>query len=358
VTISLTHAAGNITVDGALPDVKWLTRFLYPAIRMVSPDVADGPVVRLDTSDTSRAAWRAAHGEGRPRVAFVLDEGPVVMAETEMEGGTYLVDSSSGVGYSLSETPHSVVVHASASNTSGRIAFMRVVREFMHNAIVDNGGAVFHAAAAATPHGAVLILGPKGAGKTTMLARLLGLDGIHYLSNDRVAVPPPMWMAPPGAHPIPTIVGVREGTRAMVPDLAAALAAVPTFTADDEAVPAVRSATGTWYFSPRQFADACKRRLARAAAVSAIVVLDGFGPLSSRCLDSRAAASAVRSAVLGHRAGHVVSDVFRVGLRKEDVRASIDVVCDHLVSSVPAFGVTMPADPDLAALEAMVRTWR
>jgi hypothetical protein len=355
VTIPLAHATGNVIVDGSLPDLKWLGWFLDPAIRLQSPDFDDGPVVRLDSGEAGRPSDR---GEGRTRVAFVLDEGPVLMSETSMDGGTYLVDSSNGVTCSLREDPLSVVVHASPSSSSDRIAFMRVVREFAHNGIIDGGGAVFHAAAAAAPQGAIVIVGPKGAGKTTMLARLLGLDGIDYLSNDRVVVWPPICVEPPSAYPMPTIVGVREGTRGMLPKLAAALSAVPAFTADADSPPGIRTATGTWYFSPRQFADACDRRLARVASVAAIVVLNGFGPLSSRPLDGNEAASAVRSAVLGHRAGHVVSDVFRVGPRRDDIQASIDGVCKHLVSSVPAFAVTMPADPDPAGFEAMVRSWR
>ena len=74
-------------------------------------------------------------------------------------------------------------------------------------------------------------------------------------------------------------------------------------------------------------------------------------------MSREASVQALRSAVLGHHAGQLVSDVFRVTPRV-DVLESVEEACRGLAARVPVFSVTVPDEPDAAALESIVRSWR
>jgi len=77
-------------------------------------------------------------------------------------------------------------------------------------------GLFLHASAVATEGGALVIAGPKAAGKTTLLTYLLSDRAGHYLSNDRVLV-----TEPPGnivLRNMPTVISVRPPTLELCPE--------------------------------------------------------------------------------------------------------------------------------------------
>ena len=76
----------------------------------------------------------------------------------------------------------------SPNRLTARVRLMRVVREYFHNAALHAGGLVLHAAAVVHDGRAIAVAGRKGAGKTTMLLRLLRDANASFLSNDRVLV--------------------------------------------------------------------------------------------------------------------------------------------------------------------------
>jgi hypothetical protein len=95
---------------------------------------------------------------------------------------------------------------------------MRVIRELLvAGAKAADRLLDLHAAAFATSVGAVLLVGPKQAGKTTLLTHFLRCQGVSLIANDRVLVD--IEPARPIAFGVPTLVSVRKGTLELFPDL-------------------------------------------------------------------------------------------------------------------------------------------
>ena len=95
---------------------------------------------------------------------------------------------------------------------------MRVVRELLvAGAKAADRLLDLHAAAFATSVGAVLLVGPKQAGKTTLLTHFLRCQQVSLIANDRVLVD--VEPVPPIAFGVPTLVSVRKGTLELFPDL-------------------------------------------------------------------------------------------------------------------------------------------
>ena len=349
MSLRLSHAGADITVDAPEADCRWLEQFMTPAFAVGGSSAVGTSHVRYELGPAPAVSSPSA----TRRVVFVLDRGPILLAESLENGVMHFDDEQMGVSYSVARHPASATVHASTRSGLSRVALMRVVREYAHNAILDSGGLVLHAAAAMGPHGAIVIAGPKGSGKTTLLSRLLGLEGFGYLANDRVAIA----RGSTTALAVPTIVGIRAGTRGLLPSVTRALERLPDFSGDDAASVNGRSGGGTWYFSPRQFAGALGRPILSGAAISAVVVLSGIGQAASLPMSHDASVQALRSALMGHHAGHLVSEVFRVAPRV-DVLESVEEACSSLAARIPVFSVTVPDEPNAAALESMVRSWR
>lgn len=96
---------------------------------------------------------------------------------------------------------------------------MRVLREAFHRSEEERGSVVMHAASCAVGNSAALIVGGKGAGKTTTLMTgcLVGQAG--YLGNDRIVIPP----EDAGWHVVgfPMVCRVHPGTIGRHPRLTA-----------------------------------------------------------------------------------------------------------------------------------------
>lgn len=70
----------------------------------------------------------------------------------------------------------------------GERYLMRVIRETVLRCQEERGWAVFHAAATAVGDRGILIAGPSGAGKTTVLTALAAHAGADLIASDRAAV--------------------------------------------------------------------------------------------------------------------------------------------------------------------------
>lgn len=144
---------------------------------------------------------------------------------------------------------------------------IRLVREAMLRTYEDAGGVIFHAAGVEFDGAAVMVCGPRGAGKTTTTAALLRLSGAGLLSNDRL-------VAYEGDHvvavplPVPTARGTIQ-----------AFAELERFvrhqTADGSALdrmPADFGSTVKHAFTARQFAEAFGAHLIAHSALRLVVV--------------------------------------------------------------------------------------
>ena len=115
-------------------------------------------------------------------------EAPAILGETG--DVTRVFDAQFDGVYEIEPRESRVTVVTTPGNVRVRASLLRVVREFAMNH--SHGRGLFlHASAVATEGGALVIAGPKAAGKTTLLTYLLSDRAGHYLSNDRVLVTEP-----------------------------------------------------------------------------------------------------------------------------------------------------------------------
>ena len=130
-----------------------------------------------------------------------------------------LFEAARGILFEVAYAARAVTLLTEPGNADGRIALMRVVRELAMNRAQRRGGLLLHAAAMGVGDRAIVITGPKGAGKTSLLIHVLRARSARYVSNDRVVLPAAEGRPP--ALGVPTIVALRRGTLDLFPSLAA-----------------------------------------------------------------------------------------------------------------------------------------
>lgn len=180
-----------------------------------------------------------------------------------------------GAAYVLGAERVEVLAASGASRV--RTATMRVVRELaVACALGDPACVLVHAASAAPSLGAVLFAGPRESGKTTTLASVVRATRAAFLANDRTLLRRGAdgWTA----YGIPTIVNVRPGTLALLPELATAIAGIaagPDRTvAEARAAHASGARADTTKMSVAQLAAALDAERAGPTPVAAIVLPD------------------------------------------------------------------------------------
>jgi hypothetical protein len=211
----------SVETDDATDQV-WLAEFLAPAFGAGAPHANPAEWrVRLTVSE-DRYDELCATLEGAPRdeiEGFGFD-GSFSRHRwfSDEQGRTWAHDGRWVLFFGVDASARSVRVIARDRTDRARLGLMRVVRELATAALSSRGRLPVHGAAFGMNGSAVLICGPKRAGKTTLLVHALQSGGT-FLSNDRVFVDT---AGPPRAQPMPTIVMLREGTLKHHAGLAAA----------------------------------------------------------------------------------------------------------------------------------------
>jgi len=203
-------AIGVEGADGA--DCAWLREFLGPAFAARDGGALDCAVrVVHDATALGDVRARSAH-DATGLVSFLaLDRGPLRLPAWAAADGTRLVvHDDARLAYRVAPDRRRVEVLSSPNNPALRTALMKVVRELAMSAAWSADSLVLHAAACAVGEHALLIAGPKRAGKSSLLLHALRARGVRLLSNDRVVVEHYRQRAT--AHGMPTIVSLRPGT--------------------------------------------------------------------------------------------------------------------------------------------------
>jgi len=307
----------RVVVEAAPAHVAWLEEFLGPAFER-----ADGaePDWRLSLREDAAAYRRAVDRgpAGGARTAFAFDAKDMTLTRLRSEGADEaLFDPTRRLVLEVAYVPRAVTVLAEPGNADARIALMRVVREFCVNRAQRRGGVLLHAAALAVGHRGIVISGPKGAGKTSLLFHALRAGSARYVSNDRVVVPGVP--GPPSAWGVPTIVALRRGTLDLFPafaDRAARSGYAYRLTADEARAAGPRSvAFGAKpdSLSPAQFCRLLDVRPVACAEIAAVVVprVTGEpGAFALRRLAEAEVAAEIPDMLFGVRGGCFISSVF------------------------------------------------
>jgi len=210
-----------VEVDaGDAATARWLREFVTPWFAPATVERVNARV-RL-VADAARFAAldaRQMAGDTRPVPCFSLASALVSYPGwNEPDGATVVADGEYGCFYRVLGKEVEVVVQP--GERVARIGLLRVVREVVTlRALAAPGMLDLHSAAFSTRGCAVLLLGGRRAGKSSLLAHVLASGQAALLANDRLLVD----CSSLRATGVPTIVPVREDTERRFPVLARGL---------------------------------------------------------------------------------------------------------------------------------------
>ncbi len=360
---------GHFTISVAAPanDARWIEEFFGDSYAATGNEAALTSVGLA--SEERPPAGDVPIGD---RLAFALDSGPIRLPAYRSSAHERLVEPDTGIAYEVSNDGARVTVRygdcppqaqhggQSPNRLTARVRLMRVVREYFHNSSLHAGGLVLHAAAVVHDGRAIAIAGRKGAGKTTMLLRLLRDANASFLSNDRVLVTGDL---APQAQAIPTVVSLRDGTLGLLPLLATRLSQAGDFRshqAERRAAgpsPPVRTAEGI-RLDAHQLCEALGCPMTPIAPLGAVVVIDEALPAGNpRRLKPDEAVPLLATALLGSRTGVYTSEVFlhptHLSHLSHLAHPTHLAHPSHLAHLVPCFLITR-LDPDAGAVERLL----
>lgn len=230
--LSFGASALCVRADGAAL-LDWLVEFLSPWFDVPSPPTAAKTAASIEVAIDAPGLERWIDGAtptGRERVCFQLDRAPVLWPVFRgADGGERALDLAGRVSLAVERTGGGPVfrIVSACDRPGARLAAFRVVRELASEGAIAAGWLPLHAAAVQGRSGVTLFVGPKRAGKSSLLLHALVGHGARYVANDRVMVElAGAAHARLAAHArgMPSIVGVREGSLAWAGGLGSALA--------------------------------------------------------------------------------------------------------------------------------------
>jgi len=254
---------------------RWLAEFVTPWFEPCSA-AASACTVRFTPSRSlyESAERRRATASTLLFPCFGLDRADVSLPGWTDGGATIVADDELGSFYRVQAA--AVEVIARPDDPSARIGLMRVVRELLvAGRLAIDPLLDLHAAAFETPVGAILLAGPKAAGKTTLLAHFLRGGGVALIGNDRVLVD--VQAAPPVVLGVPVLVSIRERTLALFPELRRTPGERPAvWHSGERALSSISERPRahpprSFGLTPAQLALRCTSATARSAPVAAIV---------------------------------------------------------------------------------------
>jgi hypothetical protein len=216
---NFSFAGLKIRVSSTQPeDLVWLREFLKPqfgGFRDRRPDCTVSLKYDIDRHASLLAA--GPHPTLGEVDCFSLDRRIIRLpAWQSPDPGLLIFDGEFNVFYGISPEGRDISITAAAPSLwSGRISLMRVVRELAMNHAGAREGTILHAAAFLWNGRGVLIAGPKGAGKTSVLTYFLQQQTARFVANDRVLVQPARLRL--RLRGIPTVVTLRKTTLEMFP---------------------------------------------------------------------------------------------------------------------------------------------
>lgn len=261
------------------PTLEWLTEFFAPSFTPRKDGDCVDQFVRLDldSDEFARISDRGPQPDGTLIDCFALDRGLVQLPLWNAAGNDERIvfDRQMAAFYCRDRTRRRTRVVASVSAGGTRVGLMRVVRELAMTHLQRFGWVIAHAAAFIVDGRAIIVTGPKRAGKTTLLVHALRSGATHLIANDRVAIR----VGPDGsiARGIPTIVSLRVSTTPRFSGLDTRLLNARydyRFTLEEIRQNGVgpRSAPlEAWSLTPIQFCDLLDARAAVQAPVAAIL---------------------------------------------------------------------------------------
>jgi hypothetical protein len=212
--MTLAFRVGSTTVDIEFGDVgaaAWLAEFVTPWAHEVAPGSGAWHVRHVpSTTRYEELREQLRHHDSGEIPCYALDKGVLYLPGLTTGNGALALDAE--LGYGLIVEGRTIDVIADGDSPRARGGLMRVVRELLASrAMSDDTSLVdLHAAAFAVSSHAVLIVGHKTAGKTTVLTHALSSGEASLVANDRVFVRATDTSV--AAVGVPTLVSIRPWT--------------------------------------------------------------------------------------------------------------------------------------------------
>ena len=168
-------------------DLAWVASVLAGGFETVESSAPHAEVVlTVDAAGYDVLLDRGRTAKGPEVEGFARDAQRSMLERWSTDGATSIVRDPLIPGfYRLRRAPRAVEIVVRKRAYGGRMALMQVARELAMDHVVATGGVLVHGAAARFRGGMIVMSGPKGRGKTTLLLSLLEHAGLSYVSNDR-----------------------------------------------------------------------------------------------------------------------------------------------------------------------------
>jgi hypothetical protein len=372
-TVGYRHGAAGVDVAGNDPgDRAWLDEFLLPWCDVGTAGSAPVCVRMIRSTPIAEALGRewtrrqAAPRRQPPRPCVRLDTQTIAFDGWSADDGLRLVDPVTGCTFIVAGTAVDVV--AGEGEEQAQLGLLGLVREVIAGSVAAHRPVVdLHAAAFALDGKAVVIAGPKGAGKTSLLCHVLISAGAALLANDRVFVATDE--APPVACGIPTVVSIRPGTLDAFPRLLARAAEFPALTRIDPSArrildgqaPLPPSARPALLLSPARLAGRLGAARVAEAPLAAIVIAETSAAVAGFVLERlprEAAQAALDASLYGVAADRSRPTLF--GRLAGEAAAGLPPIGDRiarLAAAVPVYRCRLGRDaydrPAAPLLEAL-----
>ncbi len=199
-------------------DLEWLRQFLEPTF--ISPTTAPDHCQLKVVIDPLRyhALYAAGPGSAGQVALFTYDNHVANYPSWSDDNCvTTIHDPELRLFYRLDAEARSIELLSAEHLDSMRIALLNLIRELVSAELGRLGWVMLHSAAFSFNQQAIVISGPKEAGKTSLLIHALSDPRCSFISNDRCSI---HRQQPSRARVIAihTVVAIRQGTIELFPE--------------------------------------------------------------------------------------------------------------------------------------------
>jgi hypothetical protein len=333
-------------------DLSWLVQFLAPGFHARRTGDADWTVqAKVDPAAWERHRRRGAAPGGRSAECFFQDRSIVRLPRWHGPRSLRVLRSDQDASFVCVDDERKIVhlVQREARRLS-RLLWMRVVREIAQNRAWDLDGVFLHGAGVAHEGRGALIVGPKRAGKSSLLIHSLRGGDMDYLANDRALC------LRDGrgfrVRSFPTIVQLRTSSLERFPDTFDALRASPYFPVLNrrETARGLRGTArpwkvGTYTLSPWQLVALMGSRARAEADLTAVLfpeVSGAPGRIRIERLGGRKARQHLREGLFRAEFRRMGGGAFRDRrVRRPPGPEAITAFLDDLADAVPCYRVVL-----------------
>jgi hypothetical protein len=352
---TLAGAASVIAVRGDDREaLAWLAEFVAPWFAPTTRP-ADWQLTLSSAPTAYHELCARMPADAVPRACFALDQQAVALPAWSEQGALAIADVERSCA--LLVRPFAIDLIADPATRRWRFTLQWILHEIaatrLRRVALD-----LHAAALAGAHGGLLLVGEKGAGKTTLSFHLLRTGELRWIANDRAFVR----LADGGCEILgmPTPVKILPPTLQRFPELQRALRSLERPYLDQlheviDARPGAATAERAEFaLSPAQVAHQLGVTAAGSAPLQALLfptIRRDLGGFMIERLDERAVANGLWHNLYGRPSNRTAATPFEEvegGRREPDAQ-----LVARLCATIPAYRVTLGHDayddPRLAA---------